>query len=91
MSLAEPAVPSIERHYSVKEVAEMWHISEATVRRIFQDETGVLPISMPQLVRNRKHRPHVLLRIPESVLARVHENRSRGFGLEVQPRRSRVK
>lgn len=91
MSLREPTVAATEQHYSVREVAEMWHISEATVRRMFQNEPGVLPISMPQLVRNRKHRPHVLLRIPASVLARVHQDRSRGFGLEVQPRRGRVK
>jgi hypothetical protein len=84
-------VAATEQHYSVQQVAEMWSVGEATVRRIFEDQPGFLKISMPQLVRNRKHRPHVLLRIPASVLARVHEDRSRGFGLEVQPRRGRVK
>jgi hypothetical protein len=27
---------AIERHYTVKEVAEMWKISDDTVRRIFR-------------------------------------------------------
>jgi len=79
-----------EHHYSVKQVPEMWGISEATIRRVFCDEPGVLAVSMPQLTKNRKHKPHVLLRIPASVVARVHKLRSGGFRAEVQTRRSRV-
>ena len=64
-----------EQHYSPAKVAELWGISQATVRRIFEDQPGVLKISMPRLLKmsERKHRPHVRLSIPASVLARVHE------------------
>lgn len=85
MSLAEPTVAAAERHYSVQEVAELWGVAQATIRRIFDDQPGVLRISMPRLQKNRKHKPHVLLRIPESVLARLHQQWSAGFGLEVKP------
>lgn len=78
---------AFERHYSVGEVAEMWGFDTQTIRRLFQDEPGVLKISMPRLIgANRKHKPHVHLRIPASVLQRFHEQRAAGFGLKVQRR-----
>ena len=80
----------LERHYSVQEVAEAWGLSDASVRRMFELEPGVLHISMPRLQRNRKHKPHVLLRIPASVAARLHQQWSAGFGLEVKPGRRRI-
>ena len=65
---------ALEKHYSPTQVALMWGVSESTVRRLFEDQPGVLKISMPRLIKSkRKHRPHVRLSIPESVLARVHE------------------
>jgi DeoR-like helix-turn-helix domain len=79
-----------EQHYSVAQVAEMWSVSEDTVRRLFQDQPGVLRVSMPRLQKNRKQRPHVLLRIPASVLARLHQQWAAGLRLEVQPRRRRI-
>jgi hypothetical protein len=33
---------ALERHYSVAEVATMWALSENTVRRMFEEEDGVL-------------------------------------------------
>jgi len=33
---------ALERHYSVPEVANLWGISEKTVRRLFDGEDGVL-------------------------------------------------
>ena len=51
-----------ERHYSVSEVAALWSLSRDSVRRIFRREPGVLVIG------DR----YVTLRIPESVLERVH-------------------
>jgi hypothetical protein len=73
-----------ERHYTTQEVAEMWGVSTATVRRLFEDAPGVLQISFPRVVKGRKHRPHVLLRIPESVVARLHDQQSSGFRLLTQ-------
>ena len=31
-----------ERHYSAKEIAELWGLSPAAIRRLFRDEPGVL-------------------------------------------------
>jgi hypothetical protein len=33
---------ALERHYTVLEIAEMWSLSEKTVRRMFEQEDGVL-------------------------------------------------
>jgi hypothetical protein len=60
---------AIERHYSVQEIAEMWQLSQNTVRRIFRGQPGVLEIGGEE---TRYGRPHRMLRIPESVLLRVH-------------------
>ena len=64
---------AMEKHFSVAQVAEIWGISVITVRRIFDEEPGVLHIETPRLLNGRKK---TTLRIPESVLARVHERRS---------------
>jgi len=74
-----PAVIATEKHYTVKEVAELWSIGENTVRRLFEDTPGVLRISMPTLTK-RRHKPKVTLRIPLSLLERAHEQWSRNSG-----------
>lgn len=63
----------IERHYAVTEIAEMWNLSPDKVREIFEDEPGVLVIGE----RNpRRKRRYVTLRVPQSVLERVHRRLS---------------
>ena len=58
-----------ERHYAVIEVAEMWNLSPDKVRTIFQHEPGVLVIGD----RNPRYkRRYLTLRIPHTVLLRVH-------------------
>ncbi len=61
---------SMERHYTVSEVAELWSLSDNTIRKVFRDEPGVLRTQLPSL-RARK-RQNITLRIPESVVYRVH-------------------
>ena len=61
---------ALERHYSVSEVAALWQLSEDTVRKLFRDHPGVIKIGAPE---SRKKRGYFLLRIPESVLQKVHE------------------
>jgi len=63
-----------ERHYSVAEVAKMWTVSSDMVRRIFQAEPGVLVFgdARPKYGRRR----YLTLRIPESVLEKVHRKLS---------------
>jgi len=64
----ENVVPA-ERHYAVIEVAEMWNLSPDKVREIFEHEPGVLVIGD----RNPRYkRRYLTLRIPHTVLQRVH-------------------
>ena len=58
-----------ERHYAVAEIAELWNLSVDKVRELFADEPGVLVIGNR---RPRYKRPYVTLRIPKSVVERVH-------------------
>ena len=63
----------IERHYAVTEIAEMWNLSPDKVRELFENEPGVLVIGD----RSPRHkRRYVTLRIPHSVLQRVHRRLS---------------
>jgi hypothetical protein len=62
-----------ERHYSVLEIAELWNLSPDTVRDLFQFETGVIAIGDP--CPNQKRR-YITLRIPHSVVERVHSRLS---------------
>lgn len=63
-----------ERHYSPSEVAERWNLNAETIRRIFQDEPGILVFQSPV---KKGRRPYKTIRIPESVLERVHRRLQR--------------
>ena len=68
----------IERHYAVTEIAEMWNLSADKVRELFEDEPGVLVIGE----RSPRHkRRYITLRIPQSVLERVHRRLSSKSGV----------
>jgi transcriptional regulator GlxA family with amidase domain len=56
-----------ERHYTVTEIAELWRVSTDTVRRLFEDEPGVIVI----FKFKPGTRPYRTLRIPQSVVDRV--------------------
>ena len=66
-----------ERHYSVAKVAEMWQLSPNAVRRLFQNEPGVLTIGEPRPKFGRR-RGKVTLRIPQYVLERVYRHQCVG-------------
>jgi len=59
----------MERHFHVRELAELWGVSDNAVRAWFRDQPGVLRVTVGYR-RGKDHR--VCLRIPESVAARVH-------------------
>lgn len=63
-----PVSPSFQRHYTPAEIAQMWHLSADAVRKIFENEPGVLVLSDVK----RGKRRYRTLRIPESVAQRVH-------------------
>lgn len=67
--------PFVERHYSASELAELWNLSIDTIRRIFENEPGVLVLGEIRPKRNRRR--YTTLRIPESVVARVHRRLSK--------------
>jgi hypothetical protein len=61
--------PALERHYTVQEIAELWGYSRQTVSRMFRNESGVLQITNAP---SKHRRIHITLRVPESVVIRVH-------------------
>ena len=70
MERQEPIVtgkPATETHYSVQQVAEMWGLSENSIRTLFENEPGVFKIERPGTMRKQKR---TTLRIPESVVWR---------------------
>ena len=62
-----------ERHYSVAEVCEMWSLSPQVIRELFEHEPGVLVVGSEATRTKRRYRT---LRIPETVLERVHRRLS---------------
>jgi transcriptional regulator GlxA family with amidase domain len=60
---------SRERHFSVAELAQLWNLSDKTIRRMFEKEPGVLQWSNEE---TRFKRGYTTLRIPETVALRVH-------------------
>jgi hypothetical protein len=62
-----------EPHYTAQEVADLWKLDVSTVRRLFCDESGV--IKFGSLGRRDGKRDYITLRIPESVVRRVHAKR----------------
>jgi hypothetical protein len=62
-----------ERHLSPVELAELWSLSEDTVRRIFEKEPDVVIFENPDRISSRRRRT---LRIPESVAERVYRRLS---------------
>jgi hypothetical protein len=68
---------AMEKHLDAKELAELWGISPTMVRSIFRDEPGVLLIGEPSGRVGRKlKRSYMTMRIPLSVVERVHLRRS---------------
>jgi hypothetical protein len=64
---------TFERHYSVDELTEIWDLSDDFVRRLFLNEPGVV-VFFKQRPGRRVYRT---LRIPESVVQRVHRRMTR--------------
>jgi hypothetical protein len=60
---------ALEKHYSVSEVAELWGLGPDKVRAMFRNVPGVLKIGNKE---KRFQRGYISLRIPESVLQKVH-------------------
>lgn len=59
----------VEKHYSVAELAQLWQLSHKTIRRIFENEPGVIAWGVAESRFKRRYRT---LRIPATVVLRVH-------------------
>ena len=75
----EPETPtslpasSLEPHYSVQVLAELWRLDESTIRRIFEAAPGVLRLGNDK--RRTGKREYFTLRIPASVAEREYQRR----------------
>jgi hypothetical protein len=70
---ASGSLPSpFERLYTPRELAELWQLSEASIRRLFCDEKGVFVMGV---CNPRGKRGYTTLRIPAAVAARVFQKR----------------
>ena len=65
----------LERHYTLAELAKLWHLSPHTLRAWFIEEPGVIRNGVPKLIRGRQ-KVYILLRVPESVARRVYRRRT---------------
>jgi hypothetical protein len=61
------------RVFTPRELAELWRLSENTIRRLFQDQPGVFVLGESN---PRGRRGYVTLRIPEAVAARLWQERT---------------
>jgi hypothetical protein len=59
---------ALEKHYRVKDLANLWGFSDNTIIRMFSGEEGVI-----RLETCSGKRRYTTLSIPESVALRVHE------------------
>lgn len=69
------ASAALERHYRPDELAETWGLSVKVIRQIFSSENGVLKMNRPE---TRNKRGYCTMRIPESVVVRVHKRLTAG-------------
>ncbi len=60
---------ALEKHFRVRELAELWGFSANTIIRLFASEPGVINVGKLATEKRR----YVSISIPESVASRVHE------------------
>jgi hypothetical protein len=61
-----------EQHFSTRTLAEIWNVSDDTVRRWFEDVPGVLKICQHGRASQRTE-----LRIPRTIAEQVYKERTR--------------
>jgi hypothetical protein len=62
-----------ERHYSPRELSELWGFAQSVIRELFTEEPGVIRLGAPsRRVGRTLTRSYYCLRIPASVAQRVH-------------------
>ena len=64
---------SVEQHFSVKELSELWGFSERTVRRLIEQEPGVIRIQQS----SRSKRSYRRVQVPASIAERIYRKITR--------------
>ncbi len=64
---------SVEQHFSVKELSELWGLSERTVRRLIEQEPGVIRIHQSA----RGKRSYRRVQVPASIAERIYRKITR--------------
>jgi hypothetical protein len=59
-----------EPHYTPEQIAEWWHLDPKSIRRMFRNEEGVLKFGNERSTYQK--RAYTTIRIPHSVMERVH-------------------
>jgi len=62
-----------QKFFTVAQIAFMWQLSTDIIQRLFENETGVLPLGKNN---PRGKRKRITLRIPRAVMERVKKRRS---------------
>lgn len=73
-----PRDPAFEKHLTVTQIAELWGRSYNLVKRLFENEPGVVKLVSNGTLAKRRY---TTLTVPASVVQRVHAR------LEVQAKR----
>lgn len=74
MTTKKDEVEQVEPTLTCAEIAEAWKISTEAVRKLFDQEEGVLRLGQPSRRIGRKlKRRYMTLRIPVSVFQRVQD------------------
>lgn len=71
--MSETIKAAIEPHYTPEEIADLWKVHPESVRRMFKEEAGVLMIGTG---KKPGKQARTTIRIPQSVLDRVHLRRT---------------
>ena len=68
------SVTALERHLTPQELADLWNLHPSKIRRMFENESGVLRIGEPsRRVGRTLKRSYHTMRIPQSVAERVYK------------------
>ena len=60
---------ALEKHFTIPELAKLWHLDYKTVQRWFEDREDVLKFGREHRASKRRH---VSIRIPASVAEQVY-------------------
>lgn len=73
VSAAHCPTITFEYHFTPAELGGRWNFSDTKIRRMFENEPGVMRVGEPSRRLGRKlKRSYYTLRIPESVAERVY-------------------